>query len=195
MKTLKDNIQDISEETKSIIKNYISIFTVKQSEKLAMLLGLLASVFVFSIIFLIVIVFLSIALSIYLNNLLGSEYLGFLIITGVYVLTIVFMILRMIVSKRPLFSNIFLRFIIMIFGLNITYGNSFRGLRQEIEKIENEIDKNKIKINADVEITRYLILETIITDFFGLFKTKTKDKTDNEKPIKDDNKDEADINK
>lgn len=174
MATLKSSIKNLSKESEDLIREYINLFMIKQSEKFALFLGLLSSVFILGLLGLVIIIFLSFALASYLNHLLASDYLGYLIVSGIFFLVFVIIILRIKISKKPLLLNVFIRFILSIFSLNISYSKNYDGLNSEIERIKHEIDKNKIKIKADTQIIKYLILESFIKEFFGLFKSKTK---------------------
>ncbi len=63
MASLKNNIDHISEDTESLVKDYLKLFSMRQAKKLALLLGILVSVFILSLLLLIVIVFCSFALA------------------------------------------------------------------------------------------------------------------------------------
>ena len=85
MATLKNNIDSISDNTENIARDYWKLFSIKQSEKLALLLGGLVSVFIVITLILILVVFGSFALAGALNKMLVSEFWGFVIVGGVYV--------------------------------------------------------------------------------------------------------------
>lgn len=174
MATLKSSIKNISTESEDLIRDYINLFSIKQSEKLALLLALLSSVFIMGFLFFIIIIILSFAIVAYLNGVLSSNYLGYIIISGAYLLAVVIIILKIIFTKKPFLTNLFVKFILSIFSISISYSKNFSGVNREIERIENEIDKNKIKIKADAQIIKYLVLESFIKEFFGLFKSKSK---------------------
>ncbi|TFH26960.1 MAG: hypothetical protein E4H10_05385, partial [Bacteroidia bacterium] len=89
MATLKNQIHDISKDTESLVKEYVKLFSIKQSEKLALFLGIIASVFLLATLLLIVVVFSSLALAAYLNKVMAGEYWGYVIVGGVYILTII----------------------------------------------------------------------------------------------------------
>ena len=82
MATLKNQIHDISKDTESLVKEYVKLFSIKQSEKLALFLGIIASVFLLATLLLIVVVFSSLALAGYLNKVMAREYWGFVIVGG-----------------------------------------------------------------------------------------------------------------
>ena len=176
METLKNNIKNLSKESEDLIRDYINLFTIKQSEKLALLLGILSSVFMLCVLILLVILFTSIALATYLNELLLSGYLGYLIVSGVFILIILIFIFKIIRTQTPLLTNHFIKFIISIFNINISHSKNLKGLKHEIERVEHEIEKNEIRIKADVQIIRYVFLETLVKEFFDLLKSSSKQK-------------------
>lgn len=174
MATLKSNLKNISKETESLIKEYINLLAIKQTEKLALLLGLISSIFVLSTLALSIIAFLSFALATYLNSILASVYLGYLIVSGIYTLIFLIILLKVVLSKKPILVNVFTKFVISIFSIHISYSKNYDGLQREIENIEHKIETNKIKIKADAKVIKYLVLESFIKELFGLFKSKSK---------------------
>ena len=105
MATLKSNIKTISDDTETITRDYLKLFSIKQSEKFALLLGVLTSVFVLATILLIVIVFSSLALAETLNNLMTSDLWGFVIVGGVYLLVAVLIIVKTFRTHTPMFDK------------------------------------------------------------------------------------------
>lgn len=63
MATLKKNLNNITDDTKVLVEDYLRLFSGKFSEKLALFLGILASVFVLFTLILILVIFSSFALA------------------------------------------------------------------------------------------------------------------------------------
>lgn len=176
MATLKDQINDISKDTESLVKEYIRLFTIRQSEKLALFLGILSSVFVLAVLLLIVVVFSSFALAAYLNKILPGDFWGFWVVGGAYILLIILLIIRIFKSKTPLFGNFFARMISTVLDLETEDANNLKGLRHAGELAHQKIDANKIKIKGDLQLLRFTIFEALFKEFVGLFKSRKKEK-------------------
>ena len=175
MASLKDNINNISDDTESLVKDYLKLFSIRQSEKLALFLGVLSSAFILTLLILIVLIFCSFTLAEYLNELLATDYWGYWIVTGFFILLITSLIFRIIKTKTPLLSNLFAKIIISVFELDINQAKNIKGLRFEGETAKNKIETDKIKIKANVQMLRYVIMEALFREFFGLFSSKQKD--------------------
>ena len=68
------------------IENKVELYKIQFKEEIAKALSVLVMVFLFSMIGLLFILFLSHFLSIFLNELLGSRYIGYLIVTVLYLI-------------------------------------------------------------------------------------------------------------
>lgn len=174
MASLKDNINNISDDTESLVKDYLKLFSIKQSEKFALFLGVLSSAFILTLLILIIVVFCSFALAGYLNELLATDYWGYWIVTAFFLLLIAFLIFKIIKTKTPLLSNLFAKIIISVFDLDINQAKNIKGLRFESETTKNKIETDKIKIKANVQMLRYVIMESFFREFFGLFSSNKK---------------------
>ncbi|NQT77961.1 MAG: phage holin family protein [Bacteroidetes bacterium] len=175
MASLKDNINNISDDTESLVKDYLKLFSIKQSEKFALFLGVLSTAFILTLLILIVLVFCSFALAGYLNDLLATDYWGYWIVTALFLLLITFLIFKIIKTRTPLLSNLFAKIIISVFDLDINQAKNIKGLRFEGEAAKNKIETDKTKIKANVQMLRYVIMESLFREFFGLFSSKQKD--------------------
>lgn len=191
MATLKNNINNISDNTETLVKDYVKLFSIKLSEKLALLLGILAAVFILSLLLLIVIAFCSFALAVYLNELLAHDYWGFWIVSAFYVLVITLIIVKIVKTKTPPLSNLFTKFIVSVLGLDMNQAKSIKGLKFESENVKQKIETDKIKIKTDFQLLRYAIMESFLKEIFGLFTSKKKDVAADE-PEPDQASDEKD---
>lgn len=191
MATLKNNINNISDNTETLVKDYVKLFSIKLSEKLALLLGILAAVFILSLLLLIVIAFCSFALAVYLNELLAHDYWGFWIVSAFYVLVITLIIVKIVKTKTPPLSNLFTKFIVSVLGLDMNHAKSIKGLKLESENVKQKIETDKIKIKTDFQLLRYAIMESFLKEIFGLFTSKKKDAAADE-PEPDQASDEKD---
>ncbi len=176
MATLKKNISNITEDTETLVKDYLKLFSIKQSEKLALILGILSSVFILSTLLLIVILFCSFALAVYLNDILPGDYWGFWIISGFYVFIILLIIVRIIATKTPLFANIFVKFIVTLLNIDTEESLNIKGLRRDSENLNHHIETGKVKIKSNFELLRYALMESVVKEILGLFTSQKKDK-------------------
>ena len=172
MASLKNNINNISDDTESLVRDYLKLFSIKQTEKLSLYLGILATVFILSLLLLIIIVFWSFDLAGYLNDILANDYWGFWIVSGFYILVIALVIFKMIKTKRPPLSNLFVKLIVSVMSLDISQSKSLKGLKIEREVLNHKIETGKVKIKANAQSLRYVIMESLFREFFGLFKSK-----------------------
>lgn len=193
MTTLKNNINNISDDTETLVKDHVRLFFIKLSEKLALFLGILAAVFFLSLLLLIVIVFCSFALATYLNELLAHDYWGFWIVSAFYLLVITLIIVKIVKTKTPPLSNLFTRFIVSVLGLDMHQAKSIKGLKLESENVKQKIETDKIKIKTDFQLLRYAIMESFLKEVFGLFTSKKKD-TAADEPEPDQASDKKDKN-
>jgi len=174
MASLKNNLNELSEDTESLVRDYLKLFSIRQSKKLALLLAILSSVFIISLLLLIVTLFFSFALAAYLNELLGTDYWGFWIVAGFYVLLITLLIVFMLKTRKPMLTSLFIKFILFVFNIDINQPKSLDGLNNETENIRLQIETEKGKIKTDIQLLRYVIMESLFRDLFGLFTSKKK---------------------
>jgi len=180
MASLKDNINNLSDDTRSLITDHLKLFSIRQTEKLARFFGLLTTIFILSIILLIVIIFFSFAIAGILNNLLNTSFWGYLIVSGIYILVIFIILLSMKKNKKPLLSNSIARSLAAVFEIESIHPNDLDGLAQERELVKEKINSNKEKINTHFELLRYSLMEHFFKEFFGLFKSKKKEEAGEE---------------
>jgi len=159
----------------------LKLFKVIQSEKLALFLGILTSIFVLATLLLILVVFSSFALAGTLNKLLDSDFWGFVIVGGLYLLVIILLIVKIFRTHTPLFANLFVKLIAVVLELESDQAKSVKGLKRESEHIREKIETDKTKIEADFQLLRYSILDTIFKEILGLFTFRKKAKKEPEK--------------
>ena len=176
MAMLKNQINDISRDTEKLVRDYVKLFSIKQSEKLALLLGILSSGFLLLALMLIVLIFSSLALAAYLNKLLPGDFWGYLLVGGVYVLLIILLIINIFRTKTPLLSNFFARMIVTVLNLDTEEARSLQGLKDAGEKTQQSIDLNQVKIKGHFKLLRYTLFEALLKEFLGLFKSRKKGK-------------------
>lgn len=174
MSKLKNNIDTLGTDTENILKDYLKLLKIIQTEKLALFFGILASVFFLAILLLIVVVIGSVAVSGYLNDVLNSQYWGYTIIAGLYILVIAILVIRMIRSKNPLFSGLFVKLISFVLDLEVNQKGSLKGLAKEKESIHEKLQADKEKIKTDLQLIRYTFLESLFKEILGLFTRNKK---------------------
>ena len=185
MASLKSGIDKLSGDSKTLVEDYLKLFSIKQSEKLALLLGILFSFFMLSLLLLIVILFSSFALAAWLNSILSGAYTGFLIMGGVYVLLTILLLLRIILSKTPFMANFFSRLIAGILGVKHEGTNDLKGLRHSSEMLQQKIDSGQDLIKVDLQLLRYSIFENFLKEILLWFTgRKQESKSKEAKTVK-----------
>lgn len=174
MSKLKNNIDNITGDSEKIVRDYIRLLMLKFTERLALFFGILATVLLLVTLILIVVVIGSVALSGFLNDVLDSRAAGYWIVAGVYLLFIVLLVIRMLRSKTPLFSNLLVKLIVFVLDVDVTKDGSLDGLTQEKVKINEQLDSHKEKIKTDIQLLRYTLLESLLNEFLALFTRKKK---------------------
>lgn len=190
MPNLKNNIESISNDTESLVRDHVKLFSLRLTEKLSMFLGVLFSIFIFSILVLILIVFISFVFAGYLNEILNKDYLGFLIVLGIYVACIFFLIRRLLVQGKPLLVNMFVQFVAMALDVDLKQSQNLQGIHIEREIIDIKIESEKDKIKTNFQMLRYLIFDSLFTELVGMFSGKkpsnsgdeNSDKQESQKP-------------
>jgi len=175
MASLKSGIDKLSGDTKTLVEDYLKLFSIKQSEKLALLLGILFSFIILSVLLLIVILFSSFALAAWLNSILSGDYTGFLIVGGIYVLLTLVLLIRIIRSKTPLMANFFSRLVTGILGVKHEGSNDLKGLRHSSDKLQQKIDSGQDLIKVDLQLLRYSIFENLLKEILGWFTGRKKE--------------------
>jgi ABC-type sugar transport system permease subunit len=174
MESLKNNIDNLSDETQELINDYLKLFSIRQSEKLTLFLGVLSTAFILTLLLMVVVILISFALAGFLNHLLGSQYWGTAIVIGLFLLFVGFLIWRIIKTKTPLLSNLFTKIILSVFDLDINQGKNVQGLRSEIDTLKTKIETDKTNIKTNVQLLRYAMMEGLFRELFGLLKPKKK---------------------
>lgn len=177
MENLKNNIKDITTDGQNLVQNYLSLFGIRQSKRLATFLGVLASVFIISTLLMIVIVFGSIVLADFLNTLFDSRYMGFLIISLIYLLAIAILLLKMKISGKPLLTNLFVKFVLPLLNIKISQEPTIKGLNAERDILKEKIENDKNFISVHTQLLKYAVFEDFLSVFSSLFKSKPKAKT------------------
>ncbi len=174
MASLKDNIDHIADDTREIIMNYLKLFSIRQTEKLARFFGLLSTIFIISIILLIVVIFFSFALAGVLNSLLNTLIWGYMIVSGIYVLVILIILMNMRKTQKPLLSNAIAKSLATVFDIEANHPLDLDGLALEKELAKEKINSNKDTIDTSLQLLRYSLMESLFKEFFGLFTSKKK---------------------
>jgi hypothetical protein len=180
MSKLKNSLGNITDDTEAIARDYFRLWSIRQTEKMALFLGILFSSVLIAILLLIAIVLCSIALAGYLNKVLDSQFWGYVIMASSYLLVIALLVVKIRISKTPPFANLFVKLMVMVFGMQIDQSQSIEGLKNEEENLQTKIDAGKIKIKSEVQLLRYSLLEGLINEFFSLFSRRKK--STSEKP-------------
>lgn len=189
MATLKNQVNDLSKDTESLVKEYLKLFSIKQSEKLALFLGIVASVFVLATLLLIVVVFSSFAFATYLNEVLQGDFWGFVIVGAAYILAIILMIVKIFRTKTPLMANFFAKLIVTVLDPDSHEATDLKGLKDAGELSRRNIDLNQIKIKGHFQSLRYTLFETIFKEFVALFKTRKRKESGEQAEEKDKDED------
>jgi hypothetical protein len=119
-----------------------------------------------------VIIFGSFVLADFLNSLFDSKYLGFLIIAVLYVLAIVILIVIMKKSERPLFTNLYIKYILPLLNIEINQNPDVEGLRVEESIVKERIENEKKILNAHTQLFKYVVFEDLLKVVGGMFTSK-----------------------
>ena len=184
MEKLKNNIEDITKDGENLVSNYLKLFGIRQSERLASLIGLISSIFLISTLLLIVIIFGSFVLSDFLNSVFDSKYLGFLIIAFLYVLAVGILMFIMHKTGRPLFTNLYIKYILPVLHIEIDQNPNIEGLKVEEDIVKERIENEKKILNAHTQLFKYVVFEDLLKVIGGLFTSKAKPSPNKEAAVK-----------
>ena len=180
MENLKNNLIEISEESKDLGKEYLKYFSLSVSKKLALLAGILFTALFFSLTFLLIVMLLSFTLAGLINELLNNEYAGFLIMTGVYLSLVGILIYKIVKSKTPLFTSLFVRIFAFVFEIESDSPITLEHISEEKRKTKKTIEADKKLILTNLKLLKYVIVETIISEIFKITqRNKGKEKENN----------------
>lgn len=113
---------------------------------------------------------------------LNTDIGGYLIVSGLYILVILVILIRMRKTKRPLLSNAIARSLASVFEVESKHSLDLDGLEIEKEIVQEKINTNKEKINTGLQLLRYSLIEQFFEELFKIFSKKKEpsDKEDNE---------------
>ncbi len=175
MEKLKQNLNDISEESQDLAKEYLKYISLTASKKMALLIGIVVTTFILSLLFLIVITLVSFALAGMLNTLLNSQYAGFGIVISLYFLAVAFIARHIYKTKAPLFSNMFVKILAFIFEIDSDRPITLEDIEAEKKLTLDKIDTDKTLLKANFKLLKYSVLETIISEVLGFFASRRKE--------------------
>jgi len=182
MATLKNNFNKITDDTESLAKDYLKLFSIRQVEKIALFFGILTSIFVLATLLIVLIVFISFALADVFNKLLPGDFWGFLIVGSLYLLVVILLLVKIYRSQAPLFSNLFVMLIGAVLNVDSDQAKSLKGLKKEQELIKDKIETGKTKVEADFQILKYNFMGSIFKEILGIFSSRKKTKAE---PVKE----------
>ncbi len=175
MEKLKQNLNDISEESQDLAKEYLKYISLTASKKMALLIGIVVTTFILSLLFLIVITLVSFALAGMLNTLLNSQYAGFGIVISLYFLAVALIARHIYKTKAPLFSNMFVKILAFIFEIDSDRPITLEDIEAEKKLTLDKIDTDKTLLKANFKLLKYSVLETIISEVVGFFASRRKE--------------------
>jgi hypothetical protein len=193
MEKLKNNIEDITKDGENLVRNYLKLFGIRQSERLASLIGLISSIFLISTLLLIVIIFGSFVLADLLNSVLDSKYLGFLIIAILYILAVGILIIKMQKTGRPLFTNLYIKFILPLLNIEINQNANVEGLKIEEDIVKERIENEKKILNAHTQLFKYVVFEDLLKEIGGLFTSKVNPSQKQKTTVKKESKSKTNL--
>lgn len=184
MEELKNNLKNISDESLELGKEYLRYASLTVSKKLALLGGILLSALFFSLIFLLIIILLSLMLAGILNEVLKHEFAGYLVMSGFYILLVAGLIMYIVKKRKPLFSNLLVRIFAFIFEIDSKIPLTLEHIEIEKKATLEKIDADKKMIALNLKLFKYVLLESILKEIFGLFQK-------NKKPTEEKSEEEA----
>ena len=159
------------------MKDYVKLFSIRQSEKFALFVAMISSFYILSTVVIILVVFGSFVLAGSLNQVLGGDYWGYLIVGGIYLIVIALVVIRMFRMKTPLFYSFFIRLVILILDLDTVETPDSQGFKLAEEKVRHRIETGQIKVKSQVQLLRYTFFESLFKEFIGLFRPSRKQKS------------------
>ena len=174
MSKLKNNLDSISNDTETIAKDYLKLLMIKLTEKLALFLGIISSVFIISTLLLLVVLLCSMALAAYINSLMDTESAGYWMVAGFYLIVITILIIKVLRSKTPLLSNLFVKLIVFVLEVDLKQAKTIKGIKLEKENINEKLDADKGKIKTDFQLLRYSFMDGFLKEVLGMFKKKKR---------------------
>jgi hypothetical protein len=184
MGKLKQNLNDLSDESQDLAKDYLKYISLTASKKLALLIGVLVTTFLLSLIFLLVITLVSFALAGMLNTILDSQFAGFGIVIGIYFSAIGLIIRHIYKTRAPLFSNMFVKILAFIFEIDSDRPITLEDIDAEKKLVKQKIATDKTLLMTNIKLLKYTVLETIISEFLGFFASRSKNKEESEEENK-----------
>ena len=112
-----ESLKDIWNTLVGLYKDEVRFYTLKGVEKASILMGLIATICIVAVFCLLVLIFGSVALANFLNTKLSSDFLGYLVVMGAYLVVMVLMFVFMVKKRTPMLTNIFIRSLISIFNI------------------------------------------------------------------------------
>lgn len=174
MEKLKQNLNDLSNESQDLAKAYLKYVSLTASKKMALLIGVVVTTFILSLMFLLVITLVSFALAGMLNALLNSQFAGFAIIIILYFIAVGLIVRHIYKTRAPLFSNMFVKILAYIFEIESDRPITLEDIEAEKKLTLEKIDADKTVLKANFKLLKYSILETIIGEVLGALISKRK---------------------
>lgn len=110
MNNLANDLEDLYEKSEQYAKTSVTLLRLQVIDKTADVLSTLAAVFGVILFLILFGFFINISLGLYLGQLLGASYLGFLVVAGVYlVLGLLFYVFRKKWIQTPISNMIILK--------------------------------------------------------------------------------------
>jgi len=178
MENLKNNGEQLSKDVENIIQNYLKLFSLKQTESLAVFMGLISSVILITTLLLIVILFCSFVLGDLLNDLFESNYLGYGILSGIYALIIIILLLRIKKKGTPLFANFYVKLILPLLKIESRQRKDLKGLSIESDYVKENIELHKKTFMAHSQLLKYSLLEDLKNEIVDLVSSKLEKRKD-----------------
>ena len=178
MENLKNNGEELSKDVENIIQNYLKLFGLKQSESLAVFMGLISSVILITTLLFILILFCSFVLGDLLNGLFESNYLGYGIIAGIYALIIIILLLRIKKKGTPLFANFYVKLILPLLKIETRQRKNLEGLTIESENVKESIELHKKTFMAHSQLLKYSVMEDLKDQIVDLVSSKLEKRKD-----------------
>jgi len=112
-----DSLKDLWKGFLALYKDKLRFYSLKGVEKTSLFLGLIATICIISVLCMLVMVFASVGLAHFLNAEFNSFFLGYLCVSGIY-LIIMLLTLWWVANRRtPLLTSVFVRTLISLFNI------------------------------------------------------------------------------
>jgi hypothetical protein len=95
-------------------------------------------------------------------------------------------------TGRPLFTNLYIKYILPVLHIEIDQNPNIEGLKVEEDIVKERIENEKKILDAHTKLFKYLVLEDLLKEIGGLFTSKVNPGQKQKTPVKRETKSKND---